>query len=708
MAKPKQTVFYSWQSDSMPKANRYFIQTALNRAIKVLASKDSIAVEPVLDSDTRNVAGAPKIADTIFTKIDAAAIFVADVTIISRTRGKTVKERKALPNPNVLVELGYALKVLGDERLVLIANTAFGRIEDLPFDLLGRRTLPYTLREKDLEQNAEGQRVRKQVRDQLQLALETALESIFLLPPRDLNQLPAPLLILRGARSLRDKAASTIGPSGGRTAYVGMRDRERILTRDGLTIASHMTNQDHHTREGIDLLSKTAEEIRQQVGDGAKTAILLCYEMVAAGYEAVESHEPLPDVLDGMERAVEKTVDYINKRSKPLGRDGITHVAKTAGGPAAAKLVTEAFERAKPEGVLVVQEDVAPANSSVEIQEGIRFNRGYLADEFANEPSGNCILKDCFVLVYEGKVHSSNELAPVLGQIAEAKKPVLILAEDVEGAALQLLVINNNKNVLSCVAVKAPGYNEDKRSWLRDIATITGGELFGGVYGKKLETADLSDLGMAEKVVVEKDETQIIPGQVNEERISIRLAQLRKQIEQTASYERDKLQNRLANLIGNSAVIKIGGTTRDALLDSKYKVTTAMYSVRWALSQGYIPGGGLTYYNARQALERDLKLKSLSQSEKIGIKAVQRALEEPIQCLLRTGRETIEELQSHSKDQPEVGFNLVTKKYEDLRTAGVWDAAVVASFAVQIAFSHAKMILETTSWDTIKPDLPFL
>lgn len=197
MAKPQQTIFYSWQSDIPSKANRNFIQTALKRAIEAVKKKESIAVEPVFDSDTRNVAGAPKISDTIFAKVDASSIFVADVTIIRRTVGKAVRDRKALPNPNVLVELGYALKALGDERLVLVANTSFGRIEDLPSDLLGRRTIPYTLSLKDLESNAEGQRTRHQVRDQLQGALETTVESILLLPPKDLNQLPAALLIYK-------------------------------------------------------------------------------------------------------------------------------------------------------------------------------------------------------------------------------------------------------------------------------------------------------------------------------------------------------------------------------------------------------------------------------------------------------------------------------------------------------------------------------
>lgn len=709
MTKPQQTVFYSWQSDSPAKANRYFIQTALERAVKALASKDSIAIEPVVDRDTRNVAGAPKISETIFAKIERAAIFVADVSIVGKTSGKTARNRKALPNPNVLVELGYALKVLQDKRLVLIANTAFGRIEDLPFDLLGRRTLPYALSEKDLDQNAESGRVRKQVRDQLQAALEVALESIFLLPPRDFNQLPAPLLILQGAKSLRDKAADSIGPRGGRTTLIKMGERERTVTRDGLTITSQLTNLDHHTRQGIDLLSKAAEEVRQQAGDGAKTAILLCYEMVNGGYAAVEAGELLSDVLSGMELAVEKTVNYIQKQRKPLGRDGIPHVARTAGGPLAANLVVEAFEKAKPEGVWMVQDDVAPAKSSVESQEGIVFNRGYLADEFANDAAtGNCILDDCLVLVCEEKIYSNQQILPVLEKIVGANKPVLILAEGIEGETLRLLVHNKNKNVLSCVAVKAPGYEESKKGWLRDIASITGAELLGGSYGKSLETADLSDLGTAERVVVEKDETQITPGQVNQERIAIRLAQLHKQIQQTASYERDKLQNRLANLIGSTAVIKVGGRTRDELLDNRYKVTTAMHSVKWALAQGYILGGGLTYYNAHKSLHRELKLKSLNQGEKTGIKAIQRALQEPILCLLRTQKESIEGLQTHSRDQTEIGFNLTTRRYENLREAGVWDAAVVASFAIQIAFSDAKMILETTSWDSIKPDLPFL
>lgn len=337
MAKPKQTVFYSWQSDSPPKSNRNFIQTVLKRAIESINAKGTLAVEIVLDSDTRNVAGSPKIADTIYKKIDAAAVLVADVTIIRWTAGRTAKERKALPNPNVLVELGYALKVLEDPRLILLINTAYGRIEDLPFDLLGRRTIPYMLTAKDLENNAEGERIRRQVRESLQSIMEKALESIFLLPPRDLNQLPAPLLILEGARSLRDKAALTIVPRGGRTAYVGMRDREKVFTRDGLTIADNITNRGHHSREGIDLLSRTAEEIRQQVGDGAKTALLLCYEMVNGAFKAIESNEPLYEVLDGMERAVEKTANYISKHREVLKRDGVFNIAKTAGGTTAAR-----------------------------------------------------------------------------------------------------------------------------------------------------------------------------------------------------------------------------------------------------------------------------------------------------------------------------------------------------------------------------------
>jgi chaperonin GroEL len=707
MAKPQQTIFYSWQSDIPSKANRNFIQTALKRAIEAVKKKESIAVEPVFDSDTRNVAGAPKISDTIFAKIDASSIFVADVTII-RTVGKTVRDRKALPNPNVLVELGYALKALGDERLVLVANTSFGRIEDLPFDLLGRRTIPYTLSVKDLESNAEGQRTRRQVRDQLQGALETAIESILLLPPRDLNQLPAALLILQGAKSLRDGAAATIGPRGGRTAYKGIRDGERVLTRDGLVISTHLTSRDQHSREGIELLSKTAEEIRRQVGDGAKTALLLCYELVNGGYEAIESNEPLDEVLDGMERAVEKTVGYINERRKPASRADVFNIAKTAGGIVAAKLVGEAFERAPSEGVWWVQDDVAPAASSIEIQEGIRFNGGYLADEFANDPSGNCILENCFMLVYEGKMQSSQELVPIIGLVAEAKKPVFVLAEGVEGSALELLVINNHNEKLSCVAVKTPGYSEEKRNWLKDIAAITGTSVLGGTYGKKLETALLSDLGTAERVVVQKDQTQILPGHCNEERTRIRLAQLRTQIKETPSAEQSKLHDRLANLLGSTAVIKIGGTTRDALLDNRYNVETAMQSVRLSLEQGDVVGGGLTYYQAATALERDLALKSLTKAERIGIKAVQRALQGPIESLLYTGRETIKEFERNFKGQPEIGFNLATKKYENLRTAGVLDAARVAASAVQIAFSHARTILETTSWDTIRPNLPFL
>ena len=707
MAKPKQTVFYSWQSDSPQKSNRNFIQTVLKRAIDALNAKGTLAVEVVLDSDTRNVAGSPKIADTIYKKIDAASVFVADVTIVKWTAGKTVKTRKALPNPNVLVELGYALKVLEDPRLILLTNTAYGRIEDLPFDLLGRRTIGYTLTEKDLEKNAEGERIRRQVRESLQRILEEALEGIFLLPPRDLNQLPAPLLVLQGAKSLQAKAATTIGPRGGRTAYLGMRDREKIFTRDGLTIADNVTNRDQHSREGIDLLSRTAEEIRQHVGDGAKTALLLCYEMLNGAYEVIETPEPLDDVLDGMERAVDKTIDYITEQRKPLNRDGVFNIAKTAGGPAAAELITKAYERAKPEGIWWVQNEVAPSDSTVDFQEGIRFNRGYLSEDFANDPeTGNCVLNDCYILMYEGKIFPTRADFEIIGKIAEVNKPVLILSDDIDDTAINALL--DNKDRLSSVAVKSPGIKEERRAWLKDIAAITGGKVIGAQYGNRLEKAELSDLGVAAGVVVEKDQTQIIPGPGNEERIAIRLAHLRSQIEQTSSNERSKLQSRLANLIGNAATLRVGGTTRDNVLDNRYNVETALKSVHWAFAQGYILGGGLTYYNVAQSLEADLKIKTLTKGEKIGIKAVQRALQQPIICLLQTGRETMEELQKNAKDQSEIGFNLATKKYENLRDAGVWDAAQVMMSAIRLAFAHSETILKTTSWDTIKPDLPFL
>lgn len=709
MTKPQQTVFYAWQSDSPSKTNRNFIQAALEKAVKALASKGSIAIDPVVDRDTRSVAGAPKIAETIFSKIDTAAVFVADVTIVCKILGETAEEGKSLPNPNVMVELGYALKVLEDKRLVLVANTAHGRIEELPFDLLGRRTLSYSLAEEHLGDDAESRRIRKQVKDQLIKDLEDAVLTILLLPPRDFNQLPAPLLILKGARSLRDNAASLIGPRGGRATVFKLGERQGTVTRDGLNIAAQLTNQDHNTRQGIDLLSKAAYDAREQAGDGAKTAMLLCYEMVNGGYDAVDKGEMLSDVISGMECAVEKTTNYIQKQMESLNRDDISKVAETAGGKAVAQLVVEAFEKAKPDGVWTVQEDDAPAKSSVEIQEGIVFHQGYKADDFANDPlTGNCILEDCFVLVYDGKIHSNQQILSLLGEIGETKTPVLILAEDIEGEALKLLVYNHKKNRLSCVAVRAPGYHEKKSDWLRDMAIITGADLLGGYYGRSIENADLSNLGKAERVVVGKDETQVIPGQVNEEQIAIRLAQLRRQMDHTVSSERDNLQNRLANLIGSTAVIKVGGRMRDELLDNKYKVTTAIHSVRWALAHGYVIGGGLTYYSAKKSLERELGRKTLNRGEKIGVEVVQKALEEPVRCLLVTGKQSIDDFQDNSGGQPNVGYNLTTKKYENLREAGIWDSAAFNQLALQIALSHARMILETTSWDTVKPDLPFL
>jgi len=709
MTKPQQTIFYSWQSDSPSKSNKNFIQDALEKAVKALTSKGSVAIDPVIDRDTRNVAGAPKISDTIFSKIDTAAVFVADVTIVSKIQGKTKEESKSLPNPNVLVELGYALKVLEDKRLILIANTAYGRIEDLPFDLLGRRTIGYSLAEEYLLDGTENQKVKKQVKDQLITDLEREILAILLLPPRDFNQLPAPLLILKGANSLRNNAASLIGPRGGRTTIFRLGERRGTVTRDGLIIAAQLTNQDHHTRYGIDLLSKVAYDVREQVGDGAKTAMLLCYKIVSGGYEAANKGELLSDVVSGMEHAVEKTIKYLQKQKRLLNRDKVFNILETAGGKAISHLLVKAFEKAEPEGIWEILEDKAPNKSSLEIQEGVVFDQGYLADEFANDPqTGNCILEDCFVLVYDGKIYSNQQILNVIEEIGEARKPVFILAEDVEGEALKLLVYNNSREKsLSCVAVRTPGYQK-KKDWLKDVAIITGANLLGGYYGKTIENANLSDLGKAERVVVEKGKTQIIPSKVNEEQIAIRIAQVRRQIDETSSDEHYNLQNRLANLIGNTAIIKVGGRMRDELLDNKYKITTALYSVRTSLAHGYVLGGGLPYYNAQKLLNRELLLKSLNQAEKVGINVIQKALEEPIQCLLATGTQSIEDFQKHSDNYAEVGYNLITKKYENFQKSGIWDSLLLTQAALQIAFSHAKMILETTSWDMIKPERPFL
>lgn len=700
MEKHQQTVFYSWQSDIASGLNRNFIQTALEKAAEAIASSEAIAVEPVIDRDTQNVPGAPNIAETILAKIDKASVFVADVTIIGKARGT----RKPMPNPNVMVELGYALKGLRNERLVLVINTAFGSIDDLPFDLKHRKVLPYSLKQTDFEESAESLEKRSQIKHDLQTKLKEALEYIFRLPPQDTKQLPAPLLVLRGAESLRNNAGATIGPRGGRISLLRFGDRRKTVTRDGLVITSQLADQDYHTRLGIDQLSGVAEDIREQAGDGAKTAMLLCYEMVRSGYDAVSSGAQLSEVLKGAELAVENTVSYVQEQTQPLPEEGISNVAQTAGGELAAKLLVEAFEKSTPDGVWTVEEDFAPAKSSIQAQEGIAFHRGFAADDFANDPvSGNCILDDCFVFVSEGKLSSCHQLLPLLSQVAESKKPILILAEDIEGEALDTLIMNNNRKIISCVAVKAPGSRDDKQGWIRDIAVVTGANLLGGFYGRRLEDADLSNLGRAEKVIVEKSQTRIVGGYGDKDKIKIRLAQLRKQIEQTASYERAKVEDRLANLIGNVAIIKVGGRTQTELLDNKYKVSTAMHSVRFALMEGYVLGGGLTFYNAANWLRPQLQSKN--QGENVGIEIIEKALQEPMRWLLKTGNEPIETLERRSASLSETGFNLVTKKYEDLRYSGVWDSSLVMQRALEVAFSSAKMILETSSWVTIKTEL---
>jgi chaperonin GroEL len=706
MAKPQQTVFYSWQSDSPPKSNWNFIEDALEKAVKALASKGNIAVDPVIDRDTRNVAGSPDITDTILSKIEVASVFVADVTIICKMQGDTSDKVKSLPNPNVLFELGYALKVLDYKRLILVTNTAYGRIQDLPFDLQGRRTLDYHLAEEHLGEDEESKRRRKQVKDRLVKELEEAILTILLLPPRDFNQLPAPLLILKGASNLRGNAASLIGPRGGRATVYKLGERQGTVTRDGITIAAQLTNQDHNTRQGIDLLSKAAYDAREQAGDGAKTALLICYEMVNGGYGAVDKGELLADVISGMERGVQKAAKYINKQQKSLRKEDIPNVAKTAGGKLAGELVVKAFQKIKPEGVFIVENQTAPAKSSVDIQEAFVLSRGFIEDDFANDETGSCIFEDCYVLVYDGTLSTYQQLLPLFEKIIPTKKPTLVIAGSIDGGARAFL-LQNNRKAFSCVAVESPGYKESKKGWLKDVAVVTGADLLGGLYGISLERAELSNLGKAKKIIVDKNETQIYGGRGNKKLIAARLAILR-QVQQTDSYDHDRNQERIANLIGSTAVIRIGGPTPIELRDNEYKVATAMQSVKFALEYGYVLGGGLTYYNAKKSLDREIKLKSLNQAEKVGIRIVQQALEQPMRCLLATGRQSIEDFEKNTDIQPEFGYNLIAKKYESFREAGIWDSLALVQYALQIALSHAKMILETTSWDTVKPDLPFL
>lgn len=684
----KSIVFYSWQSDLANNTNRGFIQTALERAAKAIRDDDSVQVEPVVDRDTQGVPGAPMIAETILAKIDAATAFVADVTIIGKTEsGRTTS------NPNVLHELGYAPKALGTDRLVLVLNEAFGPIEQLPVDLRHRLVLKYHLSQGASEEE------RRFARRGLQSAFEVALREILAMPRRQSDVTPAERA-LEGARILRDVAAKALGPRGGRAIYQS--DERTRTTRDGLVIARRYWSPDLFERHGMDRLNDVAEEVRTQAGDGSKTTMLLCYELVRGGYDAVADGKPLKDILKGIEEGTRLAVDYLRAISQPITKTDPLNVAKTAGADVGEFVVT-ALEQAGDSGGISIENQSVPSKSSIEMRLGFWLSEGYVSPDFANDPAtGGVVLHGCALIICERKIASILEIRTLLEKLVTAQTPVAIIAEDFENEVIASLLENNNRGVLSSVAVRLPRTRESLRAYFRDLAIVTGGRVLGGHFGPSFAVADLGDLGTAKTITVTNESTQVLEGNADQTKLETLITQLKQLANRASSYGELALRGRIANLIGNVTAIKVGGRTATDLEDQRYRVETSLATCRLAAASGFVAGGGMAFVHAKASLAQPSEASAASEAQASGCQVVSRALEEPLRSLLTySGLEPTSSLEQLSGLHAGMGWDVSSGRIVDLETTGILDATDTLIAALEIASLQARTILQTSSWELL-------
>jgi len=501
--------------------------------------------------------------------------------------------------------------------------------------------------------------------------------------------------ILRGVNALADAVKITLGPKG-RNAVIEKKFGAPIITKDGVTVAKEIELPDSLENMGAQMVREVASKTSDVAGDGTTTATVLAQAIFREGVKTVAAGASPTALKRGIERAVEVAVEEIKKLHKDVKGDMIAQVGTISANndKQIGSIIAEAMKKVGKDGVITVEESKT-METTLEVVEGMQFDRGYLSPYFVTDPERmECALEDVRILIHEKKISSMKDLLPLLEQIAKMGKPLLIIAEDVEGEALATLVVNKLRGTLQCAAVKAPGFGDRRKAMLEDIATLTGGKAITEDLGIKLENVKVEDLGRAKKITIDKDNTTIVEGGGKASEIEGRVKQIRAQVEETTSdYDREKLQERLAKLVGGVAVIKVGAATETELKEKKARVEDAMHATRAAVEEGIVPGGGVALVRCITALE---KLK-LQEDEAIGVNIVKRALEEPMrQIALNAGQEgaVIVGRIRESKDD-NFGFNADTEEFIDLVKAGVIDPAKVTRLALQNAASIAGLMLTT-------------
>ncbi len=507
--------------------------------------------------------------------------------------------------------------------------------------------------------------------------------------------------ILRGINQLADAVKITLGPKG-RNVVIDKKFGSPTITKDGVTVAKEIELKDPLENMGAQMVREVASKTSDVAGDGTTTATVLAQAIFREGVKTVAAGANPMALKRGIDKAVERAIEEIQRMAKPVKGDAIAQVGTVSanGDATIGTIIAKAMDQVGKDGVITVEESKT-METSLEVVEGMQFDRGYLSPYFVTDAERMEVsLENALILIHEKKISSMKDLLPLLEQVAKMSKPLLIIAEDVDGEALATLVVNKLRGTLNVAAVKAPGFGDRRKAMLEDIATLTGGKTISEDLGIKLESVQLSDLGRAKKITIDKDNTTSVEGGGKQADIEGRVKTIRAQIEDTSSdYDREKLQERLAKLVGGVAVIKVGAATETEMKEKKARVEDAMHATRAAVEEGIVPGGGVALVRAAKALEdaKGVIGRGGDPDEQIGVNIVRRALEEPLrQIVQNAGKEgavVVERVRADKNDS--FGFNAQTEEFEDLVKAGVIDPAKVTRTALQNAASIAGLMLTT-------------
>ncbi|MBW1734802.1 MAG: chaperonin GroEL [Deltaproteobacteria bacterium] len=510
--------------------------------------------------------------------------------------------------------------------------------------------------------------------------------------------------MMKGVNTLANAVKVTLGPKG-RNVLIEKSWGSPTTTKDGVTVAKEIELEDKFENMGVQMVKEVASKTSDVAGDGTTTATILAQAIYREGSRLVAAGSNPMSIKRGIEKAVNSVVEELKNLSKPTkDKTEIAQVGTVSANndSSIGDIIAEAMEKVGKEGVITVEE-AKSMETTLEIVEGMQFDRGYLSPYFVTDPEKMEVhLEDPYILLHEKKISNMKDLVPILEQIAKSGKPLVIVAEDVEGEALATLVVNKIRGTLKCAAVKAPGFGDRRKAMLEDIAVLTGGQVVSEDLGIKLENLGMEDLGTAKRITIDKDNTTIVDGGGSRSALEGRVKQIRVQIEETTSdYDREKLQERLAKLIGGVAVINVGAATEAEMKEKKARVEDALNATRAAVEEGIVAGGGVALLRTAKALEK----LDLEGEEQLGVNLIRRALEEPVrQIASNAGFEGSVVVQRVLEGEGDFGFNAETGEYEDLLKAGIIDPTKVTRFTLQNAASVAGLLMTTEAMVAEKPE----